>query len=339
MGITYGALALSALLAIALVAIFGRLRSVTTQLAQTQKNRDELQREVRSLAERERKASARLEERTTEVQSLKKDLGGQKKRAFSMTEELKSLREQVKSAEARAQKLEVSKPAFSEPAKKPTAPSPTATAAPAPDDRLASMKARIEELEANAATLHDDTESQRSRLRQVEGELKKAKSELRRSKRRVDEYRRADLVARSRSELTDDKVRHLGRRYYDAVSELAALKGEVAPPPPRELDELRRDAAEVERAPVRSAVDDPQTAVPELNATESASSEIETSNIDPPDDQVQGSGGATSAAERASTGPHDDEARATLQPAEPPPATESGSESNDKKEPAPSNPG
>lgn len=295
MGITYGALALSALLAIALVAVFGRLRSITTQLAQTQKNRDELQREVRSLAERERKASARLEERIAEVQSLKKDLGGQKKRAFSMTEELKSLREEVKSAQARAQKLEVSKPAFSEPARKPATPAPTATEAPAADERVASMKTRIEELEANATTLLEDTESQRARLRQVEGELKKAKSELRRSKRRVDEYRRADLVARSRSELTDDKVRHLGRRYYDAVSELAALKGEVAPPPPRELEELRRDAAEVERAPVRTTVDGPPSVALETDTIDIAS--------------------------------------------EPVPTTDPGSESNEKKESAPSNPG
>ncbi len=134
MGITYGALALSALQAIAMVAVFGRLLSITTQLALTQKYRDELQREVRSLAERERKASARLEERIAEVQSLKKDLGGQKKRAFSMTEELKSLREEVKSAQARAQKLEVSKPAFSEPARMPATPAPTATEAPAADE-------------------------------------------------------------------------------------------------------------------------------------------------------------------------------------------------------------
>ncbi|MEO1172841.1 MAG: hypothetical protein AAFX94_12460, partial [Myxococcota bacterium] len=125
--------------------------------------------------------------------------------------------------------------------------------APKSDD-TPELRGRIEELEASIETLNGEKAGLKKKLDAADGEIKKAKGEARKAKRRVDDYRRADMVARSRSELADDKVRHLSRQYYEAVSELAALKGEVAPPP-RELEDVRRDAAEVERTALAADYD------------------------------------------------------------------------------------
>ena len=73
-------------------------------------------------------------------------------------------------------------------------------------------------------------------LRLEREERDKAKEELRQLHRRVEGLRRIDLITKGKIELLEDKVRGLGRQYYEAVSELAALKGEVVPPRPRDLE-------------------------------------------------------------------------------------------------------
>ncbi|MEO0812111.1 MAG: hypothetical protein AAFY60_04545, partial [Myxococcota bacterium] len=199
-------------------------------------------------------------ERTSEVTQLKKDVGAQKKKAFATAEEIKTLKADLKSAKENAKAAASARPAFAdEPEKKPEAPSPQAAAKPAAPD----LSGKVQELEERIASLETAKAELQAKNNKSEGELKKMRGEVRKAKRRVDDYRRADQVGRSRSELTDDKVRHLSRQYYEVVSELAALKGEVAPPPPREIDEVRRDAAEVENAPVRTPVtEEPQSASP-----------------------------------------------------------------------------
>jgi hypothetical protein len=55
------------------------------------------------------------------------------------------------------------------------------------------------------------------------------RSEHKKLERYVESLRRITVVSKSKVELLEDKLAHLGRQYYEAVSELAALKGEVGP--------------------------------------------------------------------------------------------------------------
>ncbi len=249
MGLTYGLIALAAVLGAFTVALFSRVRALSGTSERLRKDYDGAREQIRELAEKERKASAKLDERTDEIQSLKKELGAQKKKAFATNEELKSLKSELKSAKEAAHRASHARPAFADEPKKEKAPAREPQTPPAPD-----RSAEIAALEERLASLEEAKTSLVKKVSEAEGELRQAQSELRKAKRRVDEYRRADQVGRSRAELTDDKLRYLSRQYYEVVSELAALKGDVAPPPPRELEDVRREAAEVERAPVRAAV-------------------------------------------------------------------------------------
>ena len=49
--------------------------------------------------------------------------------------------------------------------------------------------------------------------------------------KRVEAYRRIDFIHKKEIELVQDKLQTMGRQYYQAVSEVAALKGTVPPPP------------------------------------------------------------------------------------------------------------
>lgn len=279
MGLTYGLIAATAVFGIVAFVLLTRVRALAAESAKIRDDYEKARGEIRTLAEKERKASGKLEERVSEVQQLKKDLGAHKKKAHHTQDELKTLRSELKSAQEAAKAAATSRPAFADPTPKAKleAPSP----APAKQDDTPELRARIEELEATIETLNGEKSGLKKKIDAADSEIKKAKGEARKAKRRVDDYRRADMVARSRSELTDDKVRHLSRQYYEAVSELAALKGEVAPPA-RELEDVRRDAAEVERAALASDYDaaeeiiaqgDDNAAVPEpANGEEAAPS-------------------------------------------------------------------
>ena len=70
------------------------------------------------------------------------------------------------------------------------------------------------------------------------------KHELKDARYRLERYRRIDLIKQREHELVDDRLLTMGRLYYDVVSEMAALKGEVVPPKPRELREAEARAAE-----------------------------------------------------------------------------------------------
>ncbi|MEM6732938.1 MAG: hypothetical protein AAF658_15385, partial [Myxococcota bacterium] len=277
MGLTYGLIALAAVFGAFTLALFGRVRALSTESAGLRSDYEKARAEIRELAEKERKASQRLDERVNEVQALKKELGGHKKKSFASAEELKALRAELKEAKDSAKRVASSKPAFAD---EPT-PKVEGKSSDAPEkksDPVPGLQAEIDVLKEKIASLESETQGLRKKGDSAEGDLRKAKAELRKAKRRVDEYRRADQVTRSRNELADDKIRHLGRQYYEVVSELAALKGEVAPPPPRELEEVRREAAEVERAPVRAVVGDADTGGSNAAALEDASAGNEPSD-------------------------------------------------------------
>ena len=107
--------------------------------------------------------------------------------------------------------------------------------------------------EAEAPVIDEETELGKkealiAKLREERESLienkKKMKHELKDARYRLERYRRIDLIKQREHELVDDRLLTMGRLYYDVVSEMAALKGEVVPPKPRELREAEARAAE-----------------------------------------------------------------------------------------------
>lgn len=83
------------------------------------------------------------------------------------------------------------------------------------------------ELERKIAALQQDIATLKEKNKTLAEERSQIKRQAARNERRIDDFRRSDAVCKSRADLAEDKLHDLERRYYDVVSELAQLKGQV----------------------------------------------------------------------------------------------------------------
>ena len=74
-------------------------------------------------------------------------------------------------------------------------------------------------------------------------------------------------MTKNKTGVLEDKLLTLGRQYYDAISEIALLKGDVKPPRPRTLVEAESRAVEREE---EAAVLEAEAAAAELERAEEA---------------------------------------------------------------------
>lgn len=237
------ALVTAGLLAVATVFFFLRLRQTEASLTALREQNAKQNEEQRALQQTQKKQQQKLEARLDEAQSLKKDLSSLRKKHHQAQQEAKQLREQLKEAESARRQAEQQQPAFAEPpepqaragradelaqaeqqarAEPQPAPAPEPASAPASESAL---EAEIKKLKGKVSSLNDALEAERGRLKQL-------RRQQRTLQKKVENYRRVDVITKSRYELLHDKLRTMGRQYYEAVSELALLKGEVAPPAP-----------------------------------------------------------------------------------------------------------
>ncbi|MBI5508724.1 MAG: hypothetical protein HY903_08215 [Deltaproteobacteria bacterium] len=239
---------------IALAVVVMRLRAAERALKALSVEHQSTTEAHRALLDKERKQAKELEARRDELKELKTDLGQQRKKGHNRDEETKSLRAEVKRLSEELDRTKNSRPAFEDKpqpskigaaAKPPAEPKPKATedlkAKPAPEavappapsvavePKAAEVAARLERLEAENQRLRETLAAGREDHAGTEREL----AALR---KRVESLRRIDVVTKSKTEVLEDRVRGLGRQYYEAVSELALLKGEVVPPKPRDLE-------------------------------------------------------------------------------------------------------
>jgi myosin heavy subunit len=227
----------------------------------------------RDLLEKERKQAKDLDTKREEVGETKKELAAQRKKTHEAQEEAKKLREQNKALGEELQRARGSRPAVIpessrrdaekprveppraavEPEKakptvetKPTvATEPTAEPEPVTPYRTSPARtpAPAEANDESLRRLHHLEEALRGQTAELEKEreaARLARVEVKSMQRRVESLRRVDLISTGKIEVLEDKLSHLGRQYYDVISELAALKGEVRPPPPAEERQSRR---------------------------------------------------------------------------------------------------
>lgn len=212
-----------------------RTRTLSARIDDINNRIDESKEETRKLAEKSRKQDKDLEQKREELKKMKKEIAAQRKKNHSVQEENKKFREELGQQRSDFDRRQMERPAFAdeEKAREPEEPKPvpkkpeeSGVQRPADDDRL-------QRLEQNNTKLKNELEEIRE---QIHGD----KSELTRLRKRVEDYRRIDIINAGKREALEEKVRHLGRQYYEAVTEVAVLKGEVpAIPPPEEQPDTK----------------------------------------------------------------------------------------------------
>jgi chromosome segregation ATPase len=213
----------------AIAALVSRARGQSSRADGLARELEGLRTRVRELEADHKKAAKDLDERRADATEAKNELAAQRKKTHAAQEETKKVREELKEAKRAAELARESRPAFE------SAPPPPPKAAPkpvvvevapaAPAKPSVDHDAKIEQLQNRLTDIEAALSSERTAHAADSADLK-------RLRRRVENFRRVDVVTKGQTEALQERLRHLGRQYYDAVSELAHLKGEIPPPPP-----------------------------------------------------------------------------------------------------------
>jgi chromosome segregation ATPase len=238
---------LAAVFALATVALVSRTKKLDEQLAQVTNTLSESKDSVKTLTSREKKLEKDLADKTSQVGQLKKDMGAQRKKTHAAQEEVKTLRNNHKTELEKVKKNIGATPAFQEAAQKAALTTvaevkPEVEAAPVP-----TAEELTQEQLDNIKQLEDRKNHLETKLTENKKYVAKVKAEVKESRFRVERYRRVDIMTKNKTGVLEDKLLTLGRQYYDAISEIALLKGDVKPSRPRTLVEAETRAVEREQ--------------------------------------------------------------------------------------------
>ena len=252
---------LAAVCAAAAFALLARGKKLDEQISSLSSQLDDNKALLKTSSSREKKLEKDLSEKTQNVTQLKKDMGAQRKKTHSAQEEIKALRSAHKAEVEKLKKISLGKPAFQEASQEAKKPEATTPAAPkteaAPETEVVASQEqldRIKQLEEQKGKLE-------TKLAENKKYISKVKAEVKDSRFRVERYRRVDIMTKNKTGVLEDKLLTLGRQYYDAISEIALLKGDVKPPRPRTLVEAESRAVEREE---EAAVLEAEAAAAEL---------------------------------------------------------------------------
>ncbi|MBN1960619.1 MAG: hypothetical protein JW841_06710 [Deltaproteobacteria bacterium] len=238
-----------------------RSRALQKQLTQAKADHAKTVEEIKASQIREREITKKSDERNTELQQLKKDLAAIRKKNHTTQEEAKSLKSQLRTQAEQYERKLASRPAFSpvpssendnlaanntntksfhadqtntakvEPITTINADKPSNT------DQSATIShtgfANEQELKDKIIKLEQEHEKLTTNFNTARETINKQKGELSKLHHYAEQLRRIDIISKGKVETLEDKVSSLGRQYYEAISELALLKGEVALPTKR----------------------------------------------------------------------------------------------------------
>lgn len=286
MPIAFAALALAVVAFVLWLSGLSKTKGLTARVDSLLVENSSLQEQVKHAIADQKKAQKSLEQRNEELVEIRKEIGAIKKKNFALQEDVKKTKSSFEAKLEEREKQLVARPAFedvepeetkskkkaksdsrgaSADGREPSAESrepnadgrvPSAESRAAnPDGRepnaesrgpIADAASADAELTRRVESLGAENAELKSRLDRLENDLRESNAEQRRAKKKVDDYRRAEMVIKSRMELLNDKLGSMGRQYYDAISELAALKGEKAPPAPQPPTEKTPDVPATE---------------------------------------------------------------------------------------------
>jgi hypothetical protein len=208
-------------------------------------------------AARDKHLAQQVESNREQLRQAKVDLAAQRKKNHDQAQALRRAEQLARDEAERRVAAQNTRPAFAEikvapkqatkPAlAPPPAPAKEAVSAADPAANAASFAAN----KATIAALTAEVDGLKARYAETQARLTSAseaaathKQSAMRLQRKTEDLRRIDLIGRSKLELLEDKLRALGRQHYEAISELAALKGEVAPPRGRRPSSRNRNTA------------------------------------------------------------------------------------------------
>ena len=242
---TIGLVILAAVCGVAAFALLTRTKKLDEQIAALQGQLDENKNLLKTSSSREKKLEKDLSEKTQNVTQLKKDMGAQRKKTHSVQEELKALRNNHKAEIDKLKKASLGKPAFQEASqeeKKTAAQEVAAKPEVAPEAQIAASQEQLDRIKQ----LEDQKGKLENKLAENKKYISKVKAVVKDSRLCVERYRRVDIMTKNKTGVLEDKLLTLGRQYYDAISEIALLKGDVKPPRPRTLVEAESRAVERE---------------------------------------------------------------------------------------------
>jgi len=268
--------------AIAIAVLIQRVRATGRALVATQGKLDDLSEQHKSTQEKQRKADKDLDGKRDDIRKLKNDLAAQRKKSHAAQEETRKLRDDLKTSRKAFDEERIERKAFDKSDEIKVAPVvekkkavPEAEAAPTKGVTLKEMKQSLEDLRGAESALKEQLTTERDKGHKNLAELK----ELR---RRVEGYRRIDMITSGRFEVLEDRLNNLGRQYYEAVTEIAVLKGEV--PDVAKMQAARKAATQMAKENLNVADFE---AVPEAETL--TADEVEQSNAstiaNPPEDQ------------------------------------------------------
>lgn len=228
--------------------LYLRLRAAQQSLARIEHKRLVLERLHEA---RDKQLAVQLQEIKQTLRNHKQDLGAQRKKNHTLNDALRAAQQGWREEIKRHKVAQNERPAFAD-AKPSTASTPAASQAAASPTKAAAPTRAVSPAKgaapANAAAPEDVVDAERlALLNQVESfknqhtaakealevatqQSSAQKQDIRRLQRLHEGLRRIDIISRSKLELAEDKLRGMGRQYYEAISELALLKGEVAAP-------------------------------------------------------------------------------------------------------------
>lgn len=226
-------------LAVGLGLLYRQLTAAKQQIAQGEAALRQATQKQESKQQKSKKDNA---ERDEALRNAKQEIAAQRKKNHTAQEELKQLREQVREQTRLRIEAQESRPAFAEverptppPKPKPTPPPPPAPAPVVLAQPSAEQEAAMDKLQQTVDRLHSDHRGLQEQFTAERTAAAELRSELKKQRKRAEDFRRIDIITKSKMEVLEDRLRHMGREYYEAISELAALKGHVAPPKPRDL--------------------------------------------------------------------------------------------------------
>ena len=257
-------------LAVALGALYRQLTAAKQQIVQGE---TALREAVQKQENKQQKTKREHSEREATLRDAKQESAAQRKKNHVAQEEIKQLREQLREQTRLRLEAQNSRPAFAEPVERPAPPPPKPAPKPEPEPvivaqpsaeqeaALAKLQQSVDRLQANHQSLQEQLATERTAAAEARNELKK-------QRKRAEDFRRIDIITKSKMEVLEDRLRHMGREYYEAISEVAALKGHVAPPRLRDLPPERDPQPDAD-ADAEQA-DDADTSEPPSASTEPA---------------------------------------------------------------------
>ena len=206
-----------------------RIKALKTKLNKFENNNLELKEERRKLKESKRKLEEKNNSKNNTDSKNKKDSAKLKKKNHELQEEIKSMRLQIKEVQKDFDK-------YKEEQKNLQTHQATEMAPQESPKNLNSFSATNSATVATTGQTNAQSSDSRAEafIEKLKNENKKLRTDVvtqinenKTLARKLNNFKKVDIMTKAQQDLLEEKINGLNSQYYNALSELAKLKGEV----------------------------------------------------------------------------------------------------------------